>query len=123
MALITSDCAAFRNTLMYHVVDANGVGAIMYFVIVVVFGVYLMLNLFLAVLLLKTMDAFMPKKTIKDLILQRGKQFVTQDDEDEPEDEYQLKGKSLFILGPHNGLRRTLQGVIKNPLFDNLILA
>eukprot|EP01052_Picozoa_sp_SAG31_P042038 SAG31_NODE_6550_length_1981_cov_1.388417_2_plen_618_part_01 len=110
------------NTLMYHVVDANGIASVAYFIILVIFGVYLMLNLFLAVLLLKTMNAFMPKRTIQALIKQRGKEFDAIDMEEEPPDEYQLIGKSLFILGPYNGLRRFLQKIIKHPLFDNFIL-
>ena len=46
------------NSLMYDVVYTNGPGAVFFFLAVMILGGFIMLNLFLAVMLLKTMNAF-----------------------------------------------------------------
>ena len=114
------------NSLMYDTVQANGkTGPIAYFVMLNILGVYVMLNLFLAVLLLKTTEAFMPQKNPKEEVLQRAR--VAKEREDmaaNPEEtsEFVLEGRSLFIFGINNPLRKGLCVICENTAFDNLIL-
>lgn len=112
------------NTVMYDAMHANGIAACFYFIALTVVGGYIMLNLFLAVLLVKTWDAFRPPVDPVDEMLRRsGKDeyepTILSDDE---KDEYVLQGKSLFCLAPDNGFRLGLQGLCRNKVFDNVLL-
>eukprot|EP01051_Picozoa_sp_SAG22_P027061 SAG22_NODE_8874_length_625_cov_0.781369_1_plen_85_part_10 len=57
------------STLMYDTIKANGVGAMAYFIFVIVFGLFMLLNLFLAVLLQKSGKAFMPGRYVSFLVV------------------------------------------------------
>lgn len=112
------------NSLMYDVITANGqFGPVLYFVLLNILGVYVMLNLFLAVLLLKTTEAFMPQRDPREDVLQRARAHKKADvEEEEEEDEFVLESRSLFIFGPHSKVRESLRVLVKTAAFDNLIL-
>ena len=57
------------NTVMYDVMHANSFASAAYFIGLIITGAYIMMNLFLAVLLFKTMKAFAPEQTLKERIL------------------------------------------------------
>ena len=112
------------NAVMYNTVETNGYMAIVYFILLEIIGVYMMLNLFLSVLLLKTMGAFQPDRGVSDDILYRAKKLNKPDLSvlAAPEDEFVLESKSLFIFGPTSGVRLKLKGICANPGFEFLIL-
>ena len=112
------------NAVMYNTVETNGKVAIIYFILLQIIGVYMMLNLFLAVLLMKTMGAFQPDRGVRDDILYRAKKLVKTDIGALAalQDEFVLEAKSLFILGPNSGIREKLKSVCSNPSFEFLIL-
>lgn len=110
------------NSLMYDTVESNDMSAVGYFVIVNILGVYVMLNLFLAVLLLKTTEAFMPQKDPRDEVLARARVAAKKLDIDAPEPVYSLQGRSLFVLGVAHPVRLLLFTILKNPAFENTIL-
>ena len=113
------------NAVMYNTVETNGYTAIIYFILLEIIGVYMLLNLFLSVLLLKTMSAFQPDRGVRDDILYRAKKLKTKIDMSvlvAPEDEFVLESKSLFIFGPTSGLRIKLRNICSNPGFEFLIL-
>ena len=110
------------NSLMYDTVESNDMSAVGYFVIVNILGVYVMLNLFLAVLLLKTTEAFMPQKDPRDEVLARARVAAKKLDIDAPEPVYSLQGRSLFVLGVAHPVRQLLFTILTNPYFENTIL-
>ena len=123
------------NTLMFDVMETNGSFAVVYFVVVIVIGGFMMLNLFLAVLLLKTMRAFKPPFDIeKDLVRLNSKRQLKEDAMDadmastatrpptDLEIEFTLEGNSCFILGPKSSFRQMLRALCVNPVFDAIIL-
>eukprot|EP01043_Picozoa_sp_COSAG02_P003210 COSAG02_NODE_77_length_40635_cov_56.355980_4_plen_2303_part_00 len=110
------------NALMYDTVETNGKTSIAYFVIVNILGVYVMLNLFLAVLLLKTTEAFMPQKDPRDEVLARARVAQKKLDIDAEEPIYRLQGKTFFVLGANHPLRQGLLQVLGNTYFENTIL-
>ena len=115
------------NTVMYDAIHNEGAVAAIYFVTLMVIGGYMTLNLFLAVLLLKTMDAFNPKplQLRVHYFINRMKQPDVYVDPTATEDDevYVLAGRSLFIFDHNNGMRKYLRGLISTPQFKNIIMA
>ena len=110
------------NALMYDTVETNGETAIAYFVLVNLLGVYVMLNLFLAVLLLKTTEAFMPKTDVRDEVLARARVALKKLNIDAEPPVYTLQGKTFFMLGPNHGVRQGLLQLLGNSYFENTIM-
>eukprot|EP01052_Picozoa_sp_SAG31_P015839 SAG31_NODE_1029_length_10253_cov_2.979515_3_plen_2033_part_00 len=110
------------NTLMYDTVKANGPLAFIYFVIVIVFGVFMLLNLFLAVLLEKSQRAFMPPRPLREDIMHRSGNTPPPKSLYAVEDDFECQGVSLFLFKPDNGIRLALKSVVSNSKFDALIL-
>ena len=110
------------NTLMYDTIKANGLGALIYFLLVIIFGVFMLLNLFLAVLLQKSADAFMPGRSLREDILHRSGNTPPPKLLYEQPDEFEMKGVSLFLFKPDSSIRVALKGIVSNPSFEGLIL-
>ena len=114
------------NAAMYAAIETNGWGAAVYFISLFIFGGYIMLNLFLAVLLGGAMDAVeQPVDMQKELMIRAGTY-------NEPAVEPQpievgefsvIEGKTCCVLGPANSVRLGMQQIIQDSRFDNLILA
>ena len=100
------------NTVMYDAMHNEGDLAVLYFVSLTVIGGYMTLNLFLAVLLLKTMDAFNPKPLqlrVHYYIRRTKMPDVYVDPTDENEDEvFVLAGRSLFCFAPISSSRSSI---------------
>jgi hypothetical protein len=114
------------NTVMYDAMNNNGSMSFLYFVSLTVIGGYILLNLFLAVLLLKTMNAFNPKPLNLRMyyFLNRLKQPDVYLDPNATEDDevFILAGRSLFVLDQHSEVRKYLKRVLSTPRFKNLIM-
>jgi hypothetical protein len=110
------------NILMYNTIEANGTGALIYFIVLVVVGIYMLLNLFLAVLMLKNAKAFMPDRGFRDDILHRSGQLHKPTYTIEEEDDFNMEGVSLFLFKKDSAIRQTLKNLCANPYFDGLIL-
>lgn len=112
------------NAAMFDAIKTNGAGAAVFFISLIIIGGYIMLNLFLAVLLVKTADAFEKPTEMRKEKYCTGGVAVQEDRRLEPEGEYdRLEGSALFCLGPKNNLRLTLRDLCRNQNFDNFILA
>jgi hypothetical protein len=111
------------NTVMYDAMHTNGIAASAYFISLVVIGGNIMLNLFLAVLLVKTMDAFRePPNTREEIMRRAGHNPYDPKVHKDADDEFGLEGNSLFCLGPENSFRLGLQRLCRNQVFDNVLL-
>lgn len=110
---------------MYDTVEANGVWAAVFFVTMFAMGGYILLNLFIAVMLVKTLAAFEPPPDMrKDLMARAGWYTpVPEGKERVQTGEFDvLHGSALMCLGTDNALRRGVQRICRSQLFDNIIL-
>ena len=86
------------NAAMFDAIKTNGAGAAVFFISLIIIGGYIMLNLFLAVLLVKTADAFEKPTEMRKEKYCTGGVAVQEDRRPEPEGEYdRLEGSALFF--------------------------
>jgi len=114
------------NAAMFDAMEANGSSAAVFFISLTVIGGYVMLNLFLAVLLMKTSQAFEKPTDMRKEVLQRAHKenyAVKKDIEVILENYDRLEGKSFFILSKHSNLRKSMRDIVCNKSFDNTILS
>eukprot|EP01052_Picozoa_sp_SAG31_P011849 SAG31_NODE_681_length_12844_cov_31.703021_6_plen_681_part_00 len=114
------------NTVMYDAMHNEGALAVLYFLSLTIIGGYMTLNLFLAVLLLKTMDAFNPKPLqlrVYYYIQQMKQPDVYVDPSEGAEDEtFIVAGRALFIFSSTSHMRQYLKSLLSTDRFKNLIL-
>lgn len=113
------------NAAMYSCMETYGDVAVAYFLSLTVIGTYVLLNLFLAVLILKTMEAFSPTVDPLARVLARYDRHVNPMESEivsGPIEQVILDGRALFLFGKHSELRKNLKDVVNNRNFDNFIL-
>lgn len=114
------------NAAMYSCMETYGDLSAIFFLSLTIVGTYVLLNLFLAVLILKTMEAFSPTVDPLARVLARyNRQFNPMEGAvvSGPIEQIVLDGRALFLFGKHSSLRQNLKGIVTNPNFDNFILA
>jgi hypothetical protein len=113
------------NAAMYSCMETYGDGAVVYFLSLTIIGTYVLLNLFLAVLILKTMEAFSPTVDPLARVLARYNRHFNPIEGtivSGPIEQVILDGRALFLFGKHSSFRKNLRDIVNNPNFDNLIL-
>jgi Ca2+-binding EF-hand superfamily protein len=126
------------NAVMYAVMATHGefVGGF-YFGSMMLLGTYMLLNLFLAVLILKTMEAFNPQAApLRRAVERYERQLATaaemardmtesverQQHHDSLQDEMRVDGVALCIFSKRSNLRRQLWELLTSKRFDSSIL-
>ena len=126
---------------MYPVIGSNGFGYSIYFILIVVIGSYILLNLFVAILVEQfdkedddeddlddsqnevcdneEQEIIREKK--KQNTKQRRKEKLMKQLEQRPVDPIELNGNSYFFFGPTNKIRVFFKFLILHPYFDSLI--
>jgi Ca2+-binding EF-hand superfamily protein len=113
------------NAAMYSCMETYGDGVVIYFLSLTIIGTYVLLNLFLAVLILKTMEAFSPTVDPLARVLARyNRQFNPMEGRvtSTAIEQVILDGRALFLFGKHSSFRKNLKDIVNNSNFDNLIL-
>ena len=114
------------NAAMFDAIHTNGMSAAAFFISLIVIGGYVLLNLFLAVLLMKTHEAFEKPPDMRMEVLQRAhkENYVSSIPSMEPtvESYDRLEGKSFFVMSKHSNFRQSMRDIVRNKSFDNGIL-
>lgn len=113
------------NAAMFDAIHTNGMPAAIFFISLIVIGGYVLLNLFLAVLLMKTAEAFEKPPDMRLEVLQRAHKENYQSIaivEPKVETYDKLEGKSFFFLSKHSNFRQSMRHLVRNRSFDNGIL-
>ena len=113
------------NAAMYSCMNTYGEVSVIYFLTLTIIGTYCLLNLFLAVLILKTMEAFSPTVDPLARVLARYKRQFNPLEEVELTstlEKIELDGRSLYLFGKHSAFRKSLRDIVNDPNFDNFIL-
>ena len=114
------------NAAMFDAIHTNGMSAALFFISLIVIGGYVLLNLFLAVLLMKTAEAFAKPTDMRLEVLQRAHKenylHTTANLEPQLATYDRLEGKTFFVMSKHSNFRQSMRDIVRNKSFDNGIL-